>query len=292
MTVRVTLLQVPLLMHLAWQEHAAALLREYLLYALDEQDDILDRHAQASEALTLLNDQLPAPLLGDEPDALMAGAIEPHVTGDKHVLEIPVTSVHHFATLDELLSDAIYEARAGHFLSPPTQPEIGEMRQWLCAEVARQAAGSTTAIPWKARTDMRGTAVDQVQLTARYAELANVHEPLLATDEASVIVAASPTALEMLGYRSQDELVGQRVLVVVPERFRQAHIAGTTMNATNGRDILLEVPIRVPMVRADASEILVDIEVRPESLQDGRRVFVARFRSADLPAQGQEKSQR
>lgn len=35
-------------MHMAWQEHAATLLREYLLHVLDDDDDILERHAQAS----------------------------------------------------------------------------------------------------------------------------------------------------------------------------------------------------------------------------------------------------
>jgi PAS domain S-box-containing protein len=281
---RVTLRQVPLLMHLAWQEHAATLLREYLLHALDEDEDILDKHAQASEALSLLNEQLPAPLLGDGPDALMAGAIEPHVSADELVLVIPPSSVPHFATMDRLLRGAISEARAGHFLSPPTQPEIDEMREWLCTEVSRQASGDRTATPWVARTDVRATLADQAQLSARYAELGTADEPLLATDDASVIVAASPAALDVLGYRALDELLGRRVLVVVPSRFHQAHIAGTTMNATNGRDNLLEIPISVPMVRADGSEILVEIEVRPESLPDGSRVFVARFRPAELPA--------
>jgi anti-sigma regulatory factor (Ser/Thr protein kinase) len=70
----ITLRRVPLLMHVAWQEHAAALLREYLLHVLDHDHDILEKHARASEALSLLNDQLPAPELSDEADALMSGS--------------------------------------------------------------------------------------------------------------------------------------------------------------------------------------------------------------------------
>ena len=57
----VTLRRVPLLMHWAWQEHGSALLREYLLHVLDEDDTILDKHAEASEAMSLLSEQLPAP---------------------------------------------------------------------------------------------------------------------------------------------------------------------------------------------------------------------------------------
>ena len=96
-------------------------------------------------------------------------------------------------------------------------------------------------------------------------------------------MVASAAALDILGDSSADELVGRRVLVVVPSQFHQAHIAGTTMNATNGRDNLLAVPIRVPMVRANATEVLVDLEVRPHLLNDGRRLFVARFTPADSP---------
>jgi len=273
----VTLRRAPLLMHWAWQEHAAALLREYLLHVLDRDDTILDKHAEASAAMSLLSEQLPVPQLPDQRDALMVGALEPEVTADEVVLKIPVESLSNFATLDDLLGRAIREARAGRFLGPPTQPEIDEMRRWLCAEVARQSSGQATATPWLARTDVRAALADKAFLTATYASLAAVDEPLLATDEASIIVAASAPALRLLGYDSADELVGRRVLVVVPARYHQAHIAGTTLNATHGRDNLLGVPLVVPMVRADGSEVRVHIEVCPERLDEDHRVFVARF---------------
>lgn len=279
-TCQVTLRHVPMLMHVAWQEHAATLLREYLLHVLGEDEDILDKHAHASEAMNLLHEQLPVAALSDDAGALMADAIEPKVTADEVVLRIPLASVPHFKTLDELLRSAIAQARAGRFLSPPTQPEIEEMRRWMCSEVARQAAGDTTATPWLARTDVRATLADQATLTATYAALAAVDEPLLATDEASIIVAASQAALDILGYRHPDELLGRRVIVVVPARFHQAHIAGITLHATNGRDNLLGVPLEVPMVRSDGTEVPVRLEVRPEHLDQDRRVFVARFRLA------------
>lgn len=125
---------------------------------------------------------------------------------------------------------------------------------------------------------MRATLADQVALTATYSRLAAVDEPLLATDDASIIVAASQPALDLLGYQHADELLGRRVMVV-PARFHQAHIAGTTLHATNGRDSLLGVPISVPMVRADGTEVPVRIQVRSERLDVDRRVFVARFRA-------------
>jgi hypothetical protein len=62
---------------------------------------------------------------------------------------------------------------------------------------------------------------------------------------------------------------------VVPARFHHARTAGTTLHATNGRDNMLGVPIDVPMVRADGTEVPVRIEVRslrrrPYRLQPSR----------------------
>ncbi len=274
---QVTLRRAPLLMHWAWQEHGAALLREYLLHELETDVDILDKHAESSAAMSLLMEQMPAPDISDDPAALMAGALEPDVSADEVVLQVPAAAVSQFATLDDMLRAATVAARDGSLLGPPTQPEIEEMRSWICSEVADQAGGRLTATPWLARTDVRATSVDQEHLAMTYAGLSNVDEPLLATDEASVIVAVSPAALDLLGYLDGAELIGRRIIAVVPARYHQAHIAGTTLNATNGRDVLLGVPLVVPMVRADSTEVMVSIEVRPERLADGLRVFVARF---------------
>jgi PAS domain S-box-containing protein len=278
--VRVRLQRVPLLMHVAWQEHAAALLREHLLHSLgDDGGDVLSEHAHASEAMSLLYSQLPVPVLGAAPEELMAGATEPLVTAEDVVLEVPLSTVAHFATLDRLLRRSLEEARAGHFLCPPTQPEIEEMRRWLCSEVARQAAGDTTEVPWVARSDVRVAVVDRVDGAVVHELHAEDGEALVATDESSVVVAVSPAAVELLGYASAEDLLGRRVIAIVPERFRQAHIAGTTLHATNGRDNLLGVPVRVPMVRADGSEVDVELRVDPEAHDEGPVAFVARFRA-------------
>jgi PAS domain S-box-containing protein len=278
--VRVTLRDVPLLMHWAWQEHAHSLLREYLLFALDTEPAVVERHAEASEALSLLHEQLPRPELPDDPDALLADTLEPGVTAGEVVVEVPARSVRHFATLDDVLGRAVDEADAGRFLGPPTQPEISEMRAWFCEEVARQASGAAAPRPWRARSDARATVADGGLLLERYAELTGSDGDVLVTNEASVIVAVSPTVAAFLGYRDASDLVGRRVIAVVPPRYHQAHIAGTTLNATNGRDTLLGVRLTVPVVRADGAEVPVGLCVTPRIL-DGTRVFVA---DLELPA--------
>lgn len=276
-TVEVVLLHVPLLMHTAWQEHAASLLREQLLYSLGEDPDAVEHHACASDALNILAEQVPVPELPDEPDALMADAVEPGVSAERLVLRVPVDSVPRFEVLEDVLGRAVREAAAGNFLGPPTQPEIDEMRRWLCREVTGQARAGAVPTPWTARTDVRTSTTGAVDLRERYRQLSSSDEPILVTDEASVIVAVTAPVLEFLGYGVESELVGRRVITVVPERFHQAHIAGTTLHVTNGRDRLIGVPVTVPVLRADGSEAPVVLTVTSRRLDDRHRVFVGRF---------------
>ena len=141
--VDVVLLNIPLLLHAAWQEHAEGLLREYLLVSLDADDptDALETHAAASDAISLLHQHLPQPHLGDDAEELMAHAVEPGVSSRREVLPVPRASVDHFRVLDHAMDSAIALADSGAFLTPPIQPELRELRRWLCREVSRQVDG-------------------------------------------------------------------------------------------------------------------------------------------------------
>jgi PAS domain S-box-containing protein len=276
--VRIELLRFPMLMHAAWQEHAEALLREFLLVSLDD-DQVtgFERHAQASDALNLLGEQAPAPSLGEDPDAIMAHAVEPDVTATQLTLQVPVGSLRHFATLEEMLAEAVEMASVGDLLVPPTQPEVGDLSRWLCGQVRDQATGTGTAVPWSSEHDT--SRIADVVLAPGWdpTEISGSAVALLATDEASLIVAASPSALRFLGYARQDDLVGRPIIRIVPHRYHQAHIAGTTLHMANGRSPLLGVAVTVPVVRADGTEAPVTLRVVSRGLPHGRRIFVAEF---------------
>ena len=100
-TVQVQLYGFPLLIHAAWQEHSAALLREYLLMSLTDDDEIaaFQRHAEASEALALLEEQSPRFDVEPDPDHVMAEATEPQVTAPVVALSVPRTLVEAFSAL-------------------------------------------------------------------------------------------------------------------------------------------------------------------------------------------------
>lgn len=135
--VPVVLQGLPLREHLRWQEHASALLREHLLHALGEGGAVLRDHASASEAMGLLDAQVPRPEEGEAPVVRV---------------RVPLATVPAFLLLDRLLDRAVGEALAGRFLAPATRPEVERLRHWILGEVQRQAAG-LDPLPWSPGQD-------------------------------------------------------------------------------------------------------------------------------------------
>lgn len=272
--VAVCLQNVPLLIHSAWQMHAESLLREYLLVRLDEDAlDDLGANAAASDAIALLANQIHGYDPGEDPEAVMAGAVEPLVSAEELVLEVPLASVEHFAILHGTLETAAGMADAGALLTPPTQPEIRDFRRWVCREVLQQAAGQA---PTAWDPDRRyGPVPVSEALDWDPSEIRESPAPRIAADDAGTIVAVSPSAAAALGYDDADVLVGHRLVEVVPHRFRQAHLAGVTLHLFADRSALLDVPVTVPALRADGTELPVEVVVRSRQMPHGRRLFTA-----------------
>lgn len=272
--VLVQLTRMPLLMHQAWQEHAAALLRELMLVRLDSDPDALLRHALASEALSLLDEQVPTAEVGLEPEALMENATEPRVSMPRLRVRIPRASLPGFDALDDLLDEAVELAEQGLLLAPPTQPELEAMRLWICRQVKVQAAGGDPD-PWQSAT---AELLPRARLPEAHdvpAEVSSSPRPQVAADDANRILAVSAPALALLGYESEDQLVGRRLLAIVPERFHQAHIAGFTLFLVNGRDPLLHQEVTIPVLRRDGTEVELSAVIRSRTLPGGRYLFTA-----------------
>ena len=272
--VTVTLLNVPLLMHAAWQIHAETLLREHMLATLsmDGVTEQLETHAAAHAAMTVLLSRVPVPDLGDGPNELMAAATEPHVSASSVILHLDTAAVHDFDRLDWALTQAWDMAHAGQLLNPPMQPELWMFRRWLCREVAQQARGhgpqpwtpdSTPLAPPVSRAAPWDT--DAVNTSTR---------TLVAADDTNALVAVSPSALDLLGYDNADQLLGKRLVTIIPPRYHQAHLAGFSMHLSVDRSPLLDRPVTVPALRCDGSEVLVELTITSHRTSDGRTLFV------------------
>lgn len=273
---QVDLVDVPLLLHEAWRQHAESLLREYLLASLDDDADAeaIEVHARASDAIALLGEHIPPSGVGEDPEEVMVTATEPFVTADRVRLTVPAGSVRNFDTLDRTLEAALELVDRGVFLSPPTQPEVQAFRAWLCGEVSRQQAGEApTAWSWLEEPPLRAPHLLRWDTDA----VSGATDAVLAADDADRVVAASPAAVRLLGYADETEIVGSRLVSVIPERYRQAHLAGFTMHFLTGRAPLVGRAVRVPALRRDGTEVEVTLTIHTDRTTDGRTVFVAHF---------------
>lgn len=274
--VEIELLDLPVLMHLAWQEHAAQLLREYLLYALDQDPAVFENHAAMSDALGLLSEQIPrgaGTATSGLPDEIMAWATEPHVSIDRFVLRVEKDALDHFITLHQTLEDALELADRGELLTPPAQPEIRLMRRWICEQVWIQGEGGHPR-PWRSDPDADSpNAVGELDWDAAVVDRSE--RAVIAADDTNHVVAISASALAALGYADRADLVGRRLIRIIPWRYHQAHVAGFTLHLANGRSPLLGRQVTMPVVRADGSEIQLAVRVDSLPLANGRKVFVA-----------------
>jgi PAS domain S-box-containing protein len=275
-TVTVQLLNAPLLLHAAWQQHAEAVLREHLLAGMDGETgpDPFAVHAMAVDALAVLAEQIPRPSVGVQPDEVMATAVDPHVSSPRVELSVPRGSLPHFRVLDTIMRTAQGMGERGELLVPVVQPEMRMLRRWLCGEVLSQSEG-VAPVPWPPEVSQaparRDLAWDSGAVTGSA-------QAVIAADDTDLVAAVSASALELLGYADADELVGHRLISIIPPRYRQAHLAGFTLHLLTGRGPLLAGPVKVPVLRRDETEQWVELSVDAQRVADGRSVFVATLR--------------
>ena len=274
----VELRNMPLLLHAAWQEYAETLLREFLLLTIggDDGDASLQVHARATAAIALLEENVPRADIAIEAEQLMQDATEPNVSAEMVRLPVSLVSAQDFDILDRAIDRAIGLAGAGLLLTPPSQPEIQEFRRWVCAQVREQTLGGP-AVGWS--MEREPPAEVYIRLVWDTAAVSQAPTARIAADEANRIVAVSPSALEILGYSDPADLIGCRIAAIVPDRFRQAHVAGFMMFLHTGRRPLIGVPVTVPALRRDGSEVDIELLVSVHPAGKGKRVFIADLRA-------------
>jgi PAS domain S-box-containing protein len=95
-------------------------------------------------------------------------------------------------------------------------------------------------------------------------------------DATSRIVAVNATAERMLGTVA-DNLVGRPLTDLMPDRYRQAHLEAFSRCLETGEPTVLGRPLRVPTLRADGSELPVDL-LLSTFIHDGQPHFLGALR--------------
>jgi PAS domain S-box-containing protein len=259
----------------AFDEHSAGLLRDYTLallggsgqpFGLDDVSRALNAKAEISAEVDRAVERSPQP-------ESRAASVTLH-------LDLSLLDVGAFGVLQGVLDHANHLAYNGELLVLPVLPEVAALRNWICDEVIGQTAG---AVPraWRLPS---GTLQQPGRPLAEWEGLhtSRPDEAWLVGDDANRIIAASPPALELLGWREED-LVGQRIVVVIPPALRELHLAAFTRGLLTGTYHLLDNPLELAAHTRDGRNIDVRLTLQKHQADGGRSVFLARLepRSAD-----------
>ncbi len=98
--------------------------------------------------------------------------------------------------------------------------------------------------------------------------------PLIASNSDQKILYANKEACELLGYDEPDELVGEPLTIIVPERFRPQHNAGFGRYRRTGQSRLLGKQIRVDALKNDGEEVGIELCIRMFRRPDGTDFIV------------------
>jgi PAS domain S-box-containing protein len=282
---------MPVTLWLAARQHHDALLRELVLYEAEHTDvqvdlpladaarnlvmeavlEAVDAAQQAGTATPAVPPGHPAPL----PPVPARFALH---------LDVPLSLRDGYVALQRALDMAERLALAGRLLARPGLPEVVAVRDWVCDQVVCQLAGQPS-LPWGGTAQARF----ETAVTDRFHEVAwddtAVRESprgVVAADDANRIVAMSRSLAELLGWQV-DDIVGRRVVTLIPPALREAHVAGFTRHLTTGEGHIIGVQVTLPVLHADGHEILCHFTVERAPVTGGRAVYLAFLEPADEP---------
>lgn len=293
---QVTFLGLPPTLWAAAQEHHDALVRELRLYRASHPDADLDlRGAEAGRTALLDLVAVRAPGPGDA-GAPRVALPDGHPSPWREVrepvdltLELLPDVADATAALQDVLDAGEQLAGEGALLAFPGQPEIVAVRDWLCEQVQSQMRG----VPprrWAGSADERfevdaaaartstGTVavIDRVRTSPR---------GVVASDARNRILAVSAPLAAHLGWEV-DDLVGRRIVALIPPSLREAHIAGFSRHLSTGRAHVLGVPLVLPVRHASGREQLCDFVVEQVAAGAGHSLYLAWIEPVDANETG------
>ena len=160
----------------------------------------------------------------------------------------------------------------------PGLPEIIAVRDWACDQVTAQLAGVAPS-PWPGTAQSRF--VDLVHdrrdpAVARWDSsiVTDSDRGVVAADDANRIVAISASLAHAVGWEPA-ELVGRRVVALIPPELREAHVAGFSRHLSTGEAHVLGVPLELPVLRRDGTSMRCTFLVERAEVGVGRPIYLA-----------------
>jgi PAS domain S-box-containing protein len=283
----VVLRDMPITLWLAAREHHQALLRELVLYLAEHGDSMPSRPdmVAADEARSLIWSAVVdavdhARATGTARRPLPTGHPSPLPDVPESVdlvLQVPLDLAAGFAAFQDALDTGEQLAVSNRLLVRPGLPEIIAVRDWACDQVVAQLQGVPPG-PWPGADQSHF--LDEVnerageQLPGWDDTVTGSDRSVVAADDANRIIAISDPLARTLGW-SREEVVGRRVVALIPPHLREAHVAGFSRHLTTGQAHVLGVPLELPVLHRDGSEIPCRFLIERTDAARGRPVYVA-----------------
>ena len=282
----VRLLQLPPSLWLAAREHHDAMIRELNLHLAERPDPTVDV-AAADRARAIVSTAVIAAV-----EQAQAAGTARRILPDGHPsplppvpepldleLDIDIELAPAFGALQDTLDAAERLAQAGLLLARPGLPEVVAVRDWVCEQITAQL-NDVAPSPWPGTDQEHFTRVlhgrhDDATLAGwDIAAVRDADRGVVAADESNRILAVSRPLADFLGW-NVDELVGRRVVTLIPPHLREAHVAGFTRHLTTGQVHVLDVPLTLPVLHRDGSQPQASFLVQKAPVLDGRAVYLA-----------------
>lgn len=289
----VVLASMPATLWLSARQHHDAILRELVLYRAEhggaEVDLTAADDARATISTAVVHAIEAANSNGSARPTLTDGHLSPLPWVPDHLdlrLTVPADAAPKYAALQDTLDVAERLAVAGELLCRPGLPEIVAVRDWACEQVIAQLSGISPA-PWP------GTAQERFEIEVHgrtgedmewdSATVVASDRGVIAADEANRIIAISRPLAQLLGW-DPAELTGRRVVTVIPPSLREAHVAGFSRHLTTGESHVLGIPLVLPVLKKDGSEVRCRFLIERTTTTFGPAVYLAWIDAIDEPA--------
>lgn len=263
--VPVVLADVPVGLSRAAQRHRASLLREARLILISGRA-IAGVDASDIRDVAGLNDMLDAALS-------LATSREPAASKLNLEVDMPRDCAPVALRLSEVIDVLNSAALSGLLLTRPSLPEVRRLRRWMLQQIAAQLDGGGPS-PWVGQHDLTDRSPPEDR--AEY-DPTDVHSRLVAAvaaDDDNSILAVNDAAASLLGW-DPDELIGERITILVPPSWRERHVAGFTNFLLSGETSIIGRPTLVPALHHDGTTVDVFLKIDVEQTRSGRTIFVA-----------------
>src|ERR1043166_7272414 len=145
----------------------------------------------------------------------------------------------------------------------------------------------------RSQKEMWQIAVDTAQLDAsevRYRIITeSASDAIMTIDEDHTIVFANPATEKIIGY-TVDEMVGQKLFMLIPPHLQKAHAAGMKRYTRSGKRNMTWAGLELPALHKDGHEVPIEVTFG-EIKRDGQRLFTAVIRDITERKRAREELQ-